>query len=363
MMKNLILLTLTIAIMLLIGETATRYFLGGKLGLFPRFTAAADYGPVTLRRLVPETVFKHTYAGSEWEFRTNAQGFRDDENYPKEKPAGEFRVLVLGDSHTEGYEARQDKIFAEVLEKRLRAHGIKAKILNTGISGLGTAEELLFLKYEGMKYHPDAVILAFYENDFEDNLKSGLFTFKEGELIRQADRHVPGTRVFRIMNAVPGVSWLSQNSYFFSLALNTAWETAKAALRKNARSRAVTHYAVRRKEIDQYERDLTLALLRQIKEITSSAGIPFVVIEIPAHDPGAERGWFPSFPPDMAAEISGIADSWIPAEAYLGQPGPDAPSPYLHHHISEDTHARIAAALETVLKDLSGKPATNQPTA
>jgi hypothetical protein len=62
------------------------------------------------------------------------------------------RILVLGDSMTEGYEVRQNATFAKVLEHRLRDKGIDAQVLNTGVSGFGNAEELMFLEHEGMKY-------------------------------------------------------------------------------------------------------------------------------------------------------------------------------------------------------------------
>ena len=52
------------------------------------------------------------------EVRTNAHGFRDAE-YPIEKPADEYRVMLLGDSLTLGWGARGDGIFAVGLEERL----------------------------------------------------------------------------------------------------------------------------------------------------------------------------------------------------------------------------------------------------
>ena len=40
--------------------------------------------------------------------------------YAGEKPDGGFRVLSLGDSHTVGFEVRQEHTFSEVLERFLR---------------------------------------------------------------------------------------------------------------------------------------------------------------------------------------------------------------------------------------------------
>src|SRR5438874_1371459 len=98
-------------------------------------------------------------------------------------PTGTLRVLSLGDSHTQGYEVRQEATFSAVLERYLRSHGVRAEVLNAGVSGYSTAEELAFLENEGYRYQPDVVVVAFYANDFEDNLKADLFGLDKGRLV------------------------------------------------------------------------------------------------------------------------------------------------------------------------------------
>src|SRR5204863_7405009 len=130
--------------------------------------------------------------------------------------AGTLRVLALGDSHTQGYEARQDATFSAVLERYLRRHGVRAEVLNTGVSGFSTAEELAFLENEGYRYQPDVVVLAFYANDFEDNLKADLFALDKGDLVEHKHAHVPGVAIQNAIYSLPGARWLSENSYFYS---------------------------------------------------------------------------------------------------------------------------------------------------
>src|SRR5262245_1153152 len=48
----------------------------------------------------------------------NRHGERDDE-FPAEKPEGELRILVLGDSFTMGANVAQDATYPQVLEKLL----------------------------------------------------------------------------------------------------------------------------------------------------------------------------------------------------------------------------------------------------
>ena len=102
----------------------------------------------------------------------NSKGLRDRE-YAYAKPKGAKRALVLGDSFTWGYGVANDEIFTEVLEKRLAAAPVEWEILNAGVSGWGTDQELLFFIDEGVKYSPDIVVLAFYLiNDPVNNASS-----------------------------------------------------------------------------------------------------------------------------------------------------------------------------------------------
>lgn len=321
--------------------------------LFPRNFTAADYDGVTLRRLIPNSTFWHTSVDGTWEFRTNAQGFRDDKNYDYKKTPGQRRVLVLGDSQTQGFEARQSATFAKQLEGRLRARGMNAQVLNTGISGFGTAEELMFLQHEGMKYSPDAIVLAFFANDLDDNLKSNLYELVDDKLVVRNRSYTPGATPIKIMNAVPGAFWLSQNSYLFSMIVNTLWEAGKEALRRVAKKEITTEYAVQVSKVSDYEERLVLALLRQMHTLARSANIPFIIVEIPSPTSSADpRSWQPSVPDDLVSGVAANCDIYLPASAYLA----DARKgnifvPHGQRHISEQTHAKIAAELDRVLNE------------
>lgn len=205
---NLVLVLASMLVTCLIAEFALRMMMPGIL-LFPRFHAAAHYGDYTLRDTLPNAHFTHTSVDGSWDYVINAQGFRDRVNYAYAKPAGTLRVLALGDSHTMGYEVRQDATFSEVVKRRLAAQWGAVEVLNTGVSGYGTAEELAFLENEGLRYDPDVVVLAFFRNDFEDNLKAGLFRLDGDKLIAVKKEHLPGVRTLSLVNAIPGVPWLS----------------------------------------------------------------------------------------------------------------------------------------------------------
>ncbi len=68
----------------------------------------------------------------------------------RHRPAGTCRIAVLGDSFTEAVQVAEDKTFSAVLEREL-GHcpglaNVRAEVLNFGVAGYGTAQELLTLR-------------------------------------------------------------------------------------------------------------------------------------------------------------------------------------------------------------------------
>lgn len=103
--------------------------------------------------------------------KINSKGLRDKE-YPYRKEEGTFRILVLGDSFTEGFQVPLEDTFCKVMECELNKDGGKFEVINAGFAGMGTDYELLFLKREGYKYGPDLVMIGFFGNDIYDNYRS-----------------------------------------------------------------------------------------------------------------------------------------------------------------------------------------------
>jgi lysophospholipase L1-like esterase len=95
----------------------------------------------------------------------NAAGLRDSEELPVPKPAGELRVLVLGDSFSFGNGVADRDTYAEVLERELRARGLAARVLNAGVQGYDVHQEADWLRERGLALEPDAVVVGLYEND------------------------------------------------------------------------------------------------------------------------------------------------------------------------------------------------------
>lgn len=100
-------------------------------------------------------------------FPKNQLGLRDKEL--KENRDGKIRIIVLGDSFTEGAGVPKDRTFPSVLERLLNAKQgpTRYEVLNFGQRGSNTREEIELFKKVGRKLSPDIVILQYTDNDAE----------------------------------------------------------------------------------------------------------------------------------------------------------------------------------------------------
>lgn len=126
--------------------------------------------------------------------RISSQGLRDVE-HKMAKPAGTYRIAVLGDSYAEAMQVAQEKAFWWLLPQKLQAchfaGGKTIETINFGVSGYGTANELLTLQNRVWQYSPDLVLLAFFPgNDVRNNSKDletyrfyPFFSLKDGKLL------------------------------------------------------------------------------------------------------------------------------------------------------------------------------------
>ena len=100
--------------------------------------------------------------------RINSLGLRGPE--VTDVPKGGYRVLVLGDSLTAGFEVEYEETFTAVLEQLLSQEmGAAVQVINAGVRGYGTDQELLYYRERGRKLEPHLVILVSSFNDPRNN--------------------------------------------------------------------------------------------------------------------------------------------------------------------------------------------------
>ncbi len=187
--NRLVLLMITLGVTALAGEYGTRY-------VFRDVTTSSDFGGFFSRRWAR--------AGA---VHLNSAGFRGRE-YSQAKPAGTYRIAVVGDSFTYGNGIRQEDRFSDLLQAELPSH---VEVLNFGQPGANTPEHLALVQRLLPDIHPDFVLLQWYINDVEGDDSTGRPTFRPLLPFRAVD------------------DWLSINSALFTV-LNMRWAEAQVSL-------------------------------------------------------------------------------------------------------------------------------------
>jgi hypothetical protein len=143
--------------------------------------------------------------------RINSDGLRDRE-HERQKPPNTVRIAVLGDSYAEALQVPVEKTFWAVMERELQQcasfKGQKVEVINFGVSGYGTALELITLREKVWAYAPDIVLLAVTTgNDIGDNsraLKGGedipYFVHRDGRLV--LDDSYLQSQTFRLRQSI-----------------------------------------------------------------------------------------------------------------------------------------------------------------
>ena len=152
-----------------------------KIEGYPKIGDFVDPAPTNLHISDPNLGWKLTPGASgEWTVegasfvQVNSDGLRDRE-HTKAKPPNTLRVAVLGDSFTEAVQVPVEQTFGSKLEQKLgNCEAVKGRkkveVINFGVQGYGTAQELIMLRKKVWDYSPDIVILAFYiGNDVINN--------------------------------------------------------------------------------------------------------------------------------------------------------------------------------------------------
>jgi lysophospholipase L1-like esterase len=130
-----------------------------------RGAIAMAHHPYLVYKPRPRQQIAGPYAGREATIGINAQGFRG-RDWTIAKAPGTARLVVLGGSAAFGHGAlSDDAVFAAVLERLLRERGRKVEVLNAGVMGYQSTQELVLLATELLDYAPDALLVFDGWND------------------------------------------------------------------------------------------------------------------------------------------------------------------------------------------------------
>ena len=190
------------------------------------------------------------------EIKMNSAGFRDYER-SKNKPENGLRIALLGDSYTEALQVKLEDTYGAIMEEKLKQCPVlknrKVEVMNFGVSGYSTAQELMTLRHHVWDYQPDLVILAFYAgNDISNNSPNlehdhsrPYFVYKNGQLVAdisfrdlkfcQRNRYA-----FSIVDFLP--FWLVRNSRIIQLIRKVDIDAKRRQYNKDYREINIDFY-------------------------------------------------------------------------------------------------------------------------
>ena len=171
---NLIVTLISIFAVLLTAEIIMRF--AWKMGGWvERPIYQRSFNPYLRYELVPGENFSAT--------SINADGFRG-RDYQVPKGPETFRIIMVGDSETLSVKLPDKDTLPYQLQELLNqnSEGINYEVLNFGVEGYCTFQELEMLKTKGLKYEPDLIILNYVLNDPEP----GEYYFQKNFFIRHS---------------------------------------------------------------------------------------------------------------------------------------------------------------------------------
>jgi lysophospholipase L1-like esterase len=114
----------------------------------------------------------------------NSLGFSDVE-WSLKKRENEKRILVLGDSFTEGVGAPFDSCYPSILRVHLSSIDSNISVMNAGIAGDDPCVNFLTYRDLLLKYKPDIILQTLSSNDLNTDIatKGGLERFKKAGVV------------------------------------------------------------------------------------------------------------------------------------------------------------------------------------
>ena len=172
-----VLAALVIAAMELLAAAALRWAVREDTRrALARLADADDRAP----RFVPNTFWHHDLNPAHPRYSTalNTKGTLGPD-FEVPKPAGELRVICLGDSTVKGLGVRPEQAFPAVLERLLAADVAgsryrSVRVLNAGISSHNSAFNLAYLALRLIHFQPDMLVLKSSYNDYVPFIVRGM---------------------------------------------------------------------------------------------------------------------------------------------------------------------------------------------
>jgi lysophospholipase L1-like esterase len=205
--------------------------------------------------------------------RINENGLRDRQHsYDRQNDIE--RILVLGDSFAWGYGVEESERFSQLLEKSL-----DVEVINAGVSGYSTDQELLWYRSEGIKYETDLVLLVIAGNDVGDNDQQLVntiyykpkFVLEEGQLVLKGypvPKTSPQGKLIYSLSQRSAFAYFLTQRYFDFLSLYS-----KVKVNSNHAGSPAAGLST---ESEPFK--LTIALINEMRNIAESRKAKFMIV-------------------------------------------------------------------------------------
>lgn len=211
--------------------------------------------------------------------QTNSLGLRGPE-VALAKPESLFRILILGDSVTFGWGVRQEDTYASQLAGLLALlkPGQRFEVINAGVSGYGTWQQLLWLQSVGLQLDPDLVVVQVHLNDAADNLWGGWAWQADGSIAPIDTSRAEGRAVRNTAGAGRLGFWLGQHSELYRLVRRLA--TAREATGSGGGASCEDNWNVDQQQVCW---ETTEALLSGLRAVAAQHDALVVLLLSPMH--------------------------------------------------------------------------------
>ena len=232
---------------------------------------------------------------------------------------------MIGDLYTFGEGVNDDETFSARLERLLA----DSEVLNLGIHGYGTDQQWLRLSQDGVSYHPDVVLLGYYEDDiarnrlwFRDYAKPH-FSVIDGRLIAD-NLPLPSPEAFKARLHLRSLAYLD-----------------------------IFRTALRERQLVRENVDRSARLLDAILTTTRSMGARLVQVYLPTPDQvrAGETTHAGLYSRECAAEDVVCVDPTPALHAWLA-PHDDWKA-FFRYHYAPELHDVIAQEIARVIRPLA----------
>ena len=260
----------------------------GLLRIFAPQTITSDVllaDPIVDYRLRPNASGHMSSSEYSVSLNINTLGFRGNE-ISLEKPAGVKRILFLGDSFIFGHGVSDDQTlpFRVGLELN-RIMPNTFEVVNGGVYGYCTANEVDFFTEYGIPLKPDLVVILVMLHDVFDN-KAWYNLLDDGQLIRKKEKISKFMASRKITKYIPGADWLRGHSHLFKFIGLKALPVLKAGVQATHNTSAENRLSNRNfQELAFYDDPrghfaVTRALLEKLSKSVNGIGANSVLLTL-----------------------------------------------------------------------------------